>query len=337
MVYVSCKTYNQRQYIKDALDGFCMQKTEYPFVCAIFDDASTDGEVDVIRQYLVDNFNLNDNSVMREEETDDNIKIFAQHKDNKNCFFIVVLLKYNHYRLKKNKEQYVSEWLDNSRYIAICEGDDYWSVPDKLQKQVDFLSNNPDYSLCYGQCRYLEVKTQTFASQLEGGSCDTFESLMKINTIPTPTVLYRREIEVAYHKEIKPAIRGWLMGDYPMWLYMAHEGKVKFMNEEFAIYRVLNESASHSNDEDKSERFVYSTYDIVRFYSEHFNRPELFNANDIYKLLFNHAFKYGNRERAVKYYKQINNPSLKIRKKMFIIKIGFLYNLMKGRYFYSIK
>lgn len=148
MVYVSCITFNQSQYIKDALDGFCKQQTNFPFVCAIFDDASTDGEPEVIRHYLVDHFNIDDSSVMQEEETNDYTRIFVQHKDNKNCFFLVVFLKYNHYQIGKNKEQYVQEWVDNAKYIAFCEGDDYWINPLKLQKQVDAMSNYSNVNIC---------------------------------------------------------------------------------------------------------------------------------------------------------------------------------------------
>ena len=94
MVYVSCKTYNQSSFIKDALNGFCIQKTAFPFVCAIIDDASTDGEPKVIRDYLYMHFALDDVSTVRRDETDDYSRVFVQHKENKNCFFVIVCLKY---------------------------------------------------------------------------------------------------------------------------------------------------------------------------------------------------------------------------------------------------
>ena len=95
-VCVRCITFNQSSYIEDALNGFTMQKTNFPYVCTIIDDASTDGEQEVIKKYLQDNFDLEDKSVVRNEDTDDYVLNFAQHKTNRNCYFAVLYLKYNH-------------------------------------------------------------------------------------------------------------------------------------------------------------------------------------------------------------------------------------------------
>ena len=146
-LYVRCHTYNQASYIVDALNGFTMQRTDFPYICFIIDDASTDGEPDVIKQYLSDHFDLEDDSVQRTEETDDYYLIIARHKTNRNCFFAVFLLKYNHFN-KKSKYAYYKKEIEGVKYVALCEGDDYWTDPLKLQKQVDFLDNHPDYSLC---------------------------------------------------------------------------------------------------------------------------------------------------------------------------------------------
>lgn len=152
-VCVLCLTYNQSAYIIDTLNGFCMQETTFPFVCTIIDDASTDGEQEVIKKYLQQNFDLNDETIVRNEETDDYVLTFARNKTNMNCFFAVLYLKYNHYRIAKDKFPYILEWLDNVKYNATCEGDDYWIDPHKLQKQVDFLENHPDYVLCCHETR----------------------------------------------------------------------------------------------------------------------------------------------------------------------------------------
>lgn len=148
MVFVRCFTYNHSAFIKDAMDGFCKQQTSFPFVCAIVDDASTDGEQYVINQYLNDNFDLEDKSVSFTEETNDYILIFSRNKFNKHCYFIVLFLKYNHHSLRKAKFPYYKEWYDRSKYIAICEGDDFWTDSKKLHKQIEFLENNEDYIVC---------------------------------------------------------------------------------------------------------------------------------------------------------------------------------------------
>ena len=158
-VCVECMTYNQAAYIKDTLDGFCMQQTTFPFVCIIMDDASTDGEQEVILQYLREHFDLEDNRVVREEKTENYVMTFAQHKDNKNCFFAVFFLKYNHYREEIRKEPYYSEWRDAAKYIAMCEGDDYWTLPSKLQRQYSYLESHPDVVLSCHRFSVLDIST----------------------------------------------------------------------------------------------------------------------------------------------------------------------------------
>lgn len=147
LVRVSCMTFNQTTYITDALNGFVMQQTIFPFVCTIVDDASTDGEQEVIRKYVQDHFDCQDSTVAYEKDTNYGHVTFAQHKNNKNCYFVVVYLNENHYSQKKSKASYIAEWA-NAKYVALCEGDDYWTDPLKLQKQVDFLEAHPNYSLC---------------------------------------------------------------------------------------------------------------------------------------------------------------------------------------------
>lgn len=143
-VLVRCFTFNQANYICDTLDGFCLQQTNFPFICCIVDDASTDGEQNVIKQYLEKNFCLDQAANC---ETDDYNMVYALHKSNKNCYFAVYNLKYNHYR-KKAKYPYLDDFRKNCKYEAICEGDDYWISDSKLQKQFDALENNPECSLC---------------------------------------------------------------------------------------------------------------------------------------------------------------------------------------------
>ena len=111
-VTVSCMTYNQSKYITDAMNGFTMQQTDFPFVCTIVDDASTDGEQEVIRKYVEENFDFSEGSAAYSKETDYAFITYAQHKTNKNCYFAVLYLKENHYSQKKDKSPYLKEWRD---------------------------------------------------------------------------------------------------------------------------------------------------------------------------------------------------------------------------------
>lgn len=150
LVDVCCMTFNQSMYITDTMNGFCMQETSFPFVCIIVDDASTDGEQDVIKQYVSEHFDLSDGSEAYEKETDYAYITYARHKENKNCYFAVLYLKENHFTIKKSKFPYFAEWRDMCKYEALCEGDDYWVDSLKLQKQVDVMEENRECTICIG-------------------------------------------------------------------------------------------------------------------------------------------------------------------------------------------
>ena len=144
-VYVNTCTYNQSGYIEDCLDGVAMQETDFPFIHHVIDDASTDGEQDVIKAWInrecnVENAEYYDNDICT-------ITI-AKHKKNPNYSVVAYFLKKNMFRDPK-KVQLFLLWEEVSHYEALCEGDDYWILPAKLQKQADWLDTHPDYTGVY--------------------------------------------------------------------------------------------------------------------------------------------------------------------------------------------
>ena len=236
-VVVNCITYNHALYIEDTMNGFCIQKTNFPFVCTIVDDCSTDGEQKIINDFLVNNFDLNDNSVTVKEETDDYVLTFCQHLTNKNCFFAVILLKYNHFQIDKSKDNYCKRWFDNAQYMAFCEGDDYWTDPHKLQKQADFLVNHPDYAMCFhpvnkvmngevvGNDVHSMTETDFCADQIiaYGGCFCASPSLMVRGDVAREVPLFRQIADVC---------------DYPLQVWAAHKGKVHYMPQIMGCYRI---------------------------------------------------------------------------------------------------
>lgn len=168
VVHIRCMTYNQAPYIVEAMDGFCMQQTNFSFLAVICDDASTDGEQKVINEYLQKNFILSTDSEYQTMETEEAHIIYAQHKQNTNCFFLVVYLKENHYSQRKPKSHIWQKWTCSAKYIAICEGDDYWTDPLKLQKQVDFLEEHEDYSCCCHRFNFFFEDTNTWTDDYVG-------------------------------------------------------------------------------------------------------------------------------------------------------------------------
>lgn len=129
MVLCSTITYNQAQYITDTMNGFCMQQTNFPFVCYIIDDASMDGEQDMIEAYLNEHFQM---EVAEHYELELANVIVAKHITNPNCTFAVYLLKRNLWKEPDLKYSHRKPWTNRCKYIALCEGDDYWTDPLKL-------------------------------------------------------------------------------------------------------------------------------------------------------------------------------------------------------------
>ena len=266
-VTVSCMTYNQAKYITEAMNGFTMQQTSFPFVCTIVDDASTDGEQEVIRKYVEDNFDFSEGSVAYHKETDYAHITYAQHKTNKNCYFAVLYLKENHYSKHKDKSPYLKDWRDGVEYMAICEGDDYWSVPDKLEKQVRFLDENEDYGMCFTANKRLDEESGTVKIDKKIDGDINFDKLLKGNMIATLSSIFRQKIYNMYIKEINPIQKDWLLGDYPLWLYIAYNSKIYCNSDITSVYRMVKGSASNQTSYRKYLKYIDSTYDIKLFYT----------------------------------------------------------------------
>lgn len=246
LVAIMSLTYNHEQYIRDALEGFVMQKTNFPFVAIVHDDASTDGTATIIREYA--------------EKYPDIIKPIFETEN-----------QYSKRDGSLTKIMREAIEATGTKYVALCEGDDYWIDPLKLQKQVDFLEANPEYGMCYSRVRYFDQKSGRF-KKIWGGSNQTFSELLsKGNTIPTLSTLFRRDIHEKYYDDVHPEFKNWPLGDYPIWLYFAHESKINFMPDVTGVYRVLSESASHTKNNQKWIRFCKAYRDIRLYFANKYN------------------------------------------------------------------
>lgn len=289
-VCVRCFTFNQADYIEDAMNGFTMQQTDFPFVCCIVDDASTDKEQKVIKSYMDRNFNLSDSSVSYKKETDYANIIYAQHNSNKNCFFAVLFLKENLYSKNENlkKIEYISEWSQSCEYEAICEGDDYWTVCDKLQKQVCFMDDNQDYSFCHTG---FDIYIQNF-KKLQSGIGIVKNNLSIISEkdnlaewildgnsyrIQTATVLLRNKYSHLVAELLRPYRGKFLMGDTQMWLAYLSFGRIGFLPEVTTVYRVNNGSACRPDNFEHQIRFDLSCAEM------RVEMADLFNLNEKFK------------------------------------------------------
>ena len=250
LVHTICLTYNHESYIEDALNGFVMQQTSFPVVTVIIDDASTDRTVDVLNRYLKDCFSLDEADAI-DRETEFGHITLAQHKSNINCYIAVICLKENHYRQAKSKYPYYKEWA-NTKYVAICEGDDYWTDPYKLQKQVDFMEMHPECVACFHNARVQYRDHVSLFNDLEEKHEISAKDIIKRQWfIATPTLLYRN-IKLTMPEWSKTVVNG----DYLLELLLAREGKFYYMDDVMSVYRqdglgmsaVLQKNAVHMVD-----------------------------------------------------------------------------------------
>ena len=150
MVATRCFTYNHAPYIEDALRGFAMQETSFPVVYIIVDDASVDGEQDVLKKWAGENLVCPEGTELWQETPYGQLAVATLRGKSKSTFVILLLAK-NHCSTGNSslKFEYIAEWYDNAKYKALCEGDDYWIDSKKLQMQIDFLEKHPEYVMCH--------------------------------------------------------------------------------------------------------------------------------------------------------------------------------------------
>jgi glycosyltransferase involved in cell wall biosynthesis len=206
-VCVLMLTYNHKKYIADAIEGVLKQETDFPYELIIANDASTDSTDEII------------NKLIGNHPKGNLIKYF-NHDSN------MGMLPNFIFALNQGK----------GKYIAVCEGDDYWADPLKLQRQVDFLKTNEDYAICFHRVYELVEGKEPVLSNLNSSEKEetyTVEDLAKDNFIHTPSVVFRN----GPIKELPTWFRDSPVGDYVLHMLNAKHGKIKYLPEPMAVYR----------------------------------------------------------------------------------------------------
>lgn len=253
LVVIQCITYNHGPYIKDALEGFVMQKTDFPFVALVHDDASTDNTAKVIQEYA-------------NKYPDIILPIYEQENQwSKHDGSVGITMR-------------AATQATVAKYIALCEGDDYWIDPFKLQKQVDIMEKDPGCTLVVSNGIIKDNITREkwlinpIADIYESGYVSPNSIIMERALIPTASMLYRSK-----HLLMPQLFRDAPVGDKPRRLYLITCGGSYYFDEPMVIYR--NRSVnSFSQRILKDKAFAYRIYsNMLIFY-------------DRYKDFSNHLF-----------------------------------------------
>ncbi|NLY76516.1 MAG: glycosyltransferase [Tissierellia bacterium] len=217
MVSICCLTYNHENYIEDAIKGFLMQKTTFPIEIIIHDDASTDRTAEIIRRY--------------EKEYPDLIKPVYQ-------------LENQHSKKTRILTTHVFPKC-RGKYIALCDGDDYWIDPYKLQKQVDYMENHPDCTFCFHNAhvvnfdktplKKLHIPNSKWSQEYYYGNAHKYDAgqLELLEFIPSSSFLFLKKLIL----DLPPFYFNSIYDDAPLKLYLTSKGYAYYIDEVMSAYR----------------------------------------------------------------------------------------------------
>ncbi len=229
LVSICCITYNHEKYIRDAIEGFLIQKTDFPIEIIIHDDASTDNTANIIREYE---------------------KKYPEK-------FLCIYQKENQWS-KGIRPSPTYVWPKaRGKYIALCEGDDYWTDPYKLQKQVDILEAHPEYSMCFTARDVVDEKNNILRTEKYENKIYTTKDVVEGFIPATQTIVMKNYKDLGaflLKNSNHPS------GDRLVAYYCSLLGDIYYLDEKTACYRESGEGVWSSFDywqkrEKRFERF----------------------------------------------------------------------------------
>ena len=240
LVAIKCLVYNHEPYLRDCLEGFVMQQTNFPFVAIVHDDASTDGSAAIIREY--------------EEKYPDIIKPIYETEN-----------QYSKRDGSLGRIMNAAVDATGAKYVAMCEGDDYWIDPLKLQKQVDFMEANPECVLCFTNATVIsdDPQERKIYDHLEERDYSAIE-IYKTWTIPTNTIMFRRLQD--YPSRIFKDI---YFGDIFLFLNLAVRGRVHCINQKTGVYRRNEGGVSFRMNLSKAKLLIKQYQFMIQYFAEY--------------------------------------------------------------------
>lgn len=267
MVTIRCLVYNHAPYLRQCLDGFVMQETDFRFEAIVHDDASTDGSAEIIREYA--------------EKYPNIIKPIIETE--------------NQYSKRDGSLRRIMNAHTHGKYVALCEGDDYWIDPLKLQKQVDFLENNSEYSMCFANAiEHFEDEgnEDKLFSNIDSRDYNGLEIFTRW-IVPTASVIYKKEILLTSLYNQVVANKKIVFGDAPLFLTCAHYGKIRGMKDVVSVYRRLQKGAvlSSSDDFERRKKIAYHFLEIYYLFGEEYEKESKEKFVESLCLTFMHSVR----------------------------------------------
>ncbi len=248
LVSIWCMTYNQVEYIRDAIEGFLMQETDFPYEVVIHDDASTDGTTEILKEY--------------EAKYPKLIKVIYQKENT-----------FNNPNRKDMINAIKKENL-HGKYVAYCEGDDYWTDIHKLQKQVQYMEEHEACTMITHNailCDCEKQENRILNEKVPKGKVGMKELIYQRPVLlPTASVMIRTE-----YMYLQGFFKECSVGDYPLKLYVASKGYIYYMDEVMSVYRYMAKGSWTRNtyqDSKKSIIHYTNTIDFLKKYNEYTNR-----------------------------------------------------------------
>lgn len=286
LVSIHCLTYNHEKYISEAIESFLMQKTNFKFEILIHDDASTDKTPEIIKEY--------------QKKYPELIKPIFQ-KENQYSKGVSVS--------RPNIER------AKGKYFAICEGDDFWTDKDKLQKQVDYMETHPECSLCVhaGYTVLTGGKMRPYHRPNNGNGIFSVPEIIKGGggLFLTNSMLCKTEFV-----QMRPSfLESPPVGDYPLVINLSLLGTVYYMDELMSAYRVRTEGSwtvkNHSSIEKKIKLFggIANMLDEIDIYTKFKYKNDIKYTkkyNEFFLLLAQNKFEEAKREEYKEIYLELS-------------------------------
>ena len=236
LVAVQCLVFNHEPYLRQCLDGFVMQKTNFRFVVIVHDDCSTDGSASIIREYA---------------------------EKYPNLFHVIIQPQNLYSRGISPTREYINPIIEQlkPKYMALCEGDDYWTDPLKLQKQVDILEKDETLMACCTNCSVVDMKgnvleekrVQPVVKENKQGRYSLRDFFDQGHQYPTLSVLYRN----THRDEVRQktnAMRNPYMGDWTLWIALLCFGDMYYLDEVTCAYHINPTSLTHDQSKMNQRR-----------------------------------------------------------------------------------